>query len=1007
MKKISKYQFKLLELVIVLIFFIFILSSCELLDFGKKQAVKAPKIHPDTLFSIEKILPDYYNGKTGKNEIYNDPESVMAVESGEALLITINYENKNNLSFNKVVIEGGKASTEILAKNFEEGSDSNHTIIKFFVDEVDSPTNKTYTIAKIFYNVGSSVISMGLKEEEMQFFVNIDPVFTITLDYQNEDIRTNTEKTVEEVEVSYYQTLNKIIPDVSYRNQSQDAPIKEGGWVFRGYFTKPKGEGIEVSNEEKYYFWNDITLYAYFERLFTFSISNAEEPIVDGDTTYYKVATVLRKTVAGDLQQDLEIYDTIADDDGVYPIVAIDDDAFENTRSLENLKIGKFVKSIGKDAFSSSNVEYIEFAEGSQLEKIDNRAFFGTTYLGTNSKGFTLPRTVKYLGERCFASSGWGKTIPYDKTKAESTLIIYNNITHIGNWCFSNTKFEKVEFESGVKFKVDAVDGENYIINGEEQASDYYLGFCLFKNCENLSRFITNSTDSETADGLEYIAPGMFDIFYYNQDSDVGLVYVKLAEGLKKIGKDAFHYQKNLESIEFPDSLEDICSDNNIKGKQFFDDTKDEKSEYGSFAECHSLSSITFGENSKLQVIGCRAFFNNWALEAIDIPSKDFAYYGVAVFQGCDNLMRINFGFDGTNTNNESIIPQPIVYPKGLGVFGSRGDYADLFYPTMSFKVFVTEQVIDGFKNSLLIGSKQPIDKLQVYASEMIKTIKDGTGNDIDIALGEVTIDQIHGYSIGCCFANSGIIDLPDTVEINGEELRILQISPYAFTDGVEEVILPYYLSEISNCAFYNCATLTTLHYGHEKDEFDNYLDTGIQQLTKIGERAFCESGLKTFIGGSNLKSIDHNAFWGSDIEVIDLKRCTKMYGEKAQPKQNTDDDLLSGYMSINSGIGVGAFDYCRSLRYVRLPNTLNIINDSTFAHCSSLKTLVFENEIPNENLFPNSNATYFQGVSSGIIKSYVRTQSAYQAYSELENLPNAIEGNFVIAYDDMPEPFE
>ena len=87
---------------------------------------------------------------------------------------------------------------------------------------------------------------------------------------------------------------------------------------------------------------------------------------------------------------------------------------------------------------------------------------------------------------------------------------------------------------------------------------------------------------------------------------------------------------------------------------------------------------------------------------------------------------------------------------------------------------------------------------------------------------------------------------------------------------------------------------------------------------------------------------------------------------------------------STTFAIGIGAFQSCSSLRYVRFPTKYMIMNDSMFAKCTSLNYLVFMNENPDNEFFGNVSAR-FQDIPDGITTAYVMTQQALEKYNNLD----------------------
>ena len=456
-------------------------------------------------------------------------------------------------------------------------------------------------------------------------------------------------------------------------------------------------------------------------------------------------------------------------------------------------------------------------------------------------------------------------------------------------------------------------------------------------------------------------------MFSHSTIPNVGLTTVVLAEGLKRIGKGAFHYQKLLTAIYLPATLEDICGDNKLNGQKNFEGTRNEKSEYGAFAECHALETVTFADNSQLKVIGCDAFYNNRKLKEIHIKSKVLEYYGDGPFRGCEKLTMVTFDFD-----NDEKIPEPLTYNRLI----RKG--ADFFYgfsdPNQSFKVFVKDNVLEGFRESFGTYASETMQrKLPIFCEEMKVILKDELNQEIGKMYLEKTnsvLDGIEGWKLVYITVKSAEVVIPD--EHDGK--RIVTIGPYAVDKEVQSVRLPKFTSRIDDYAFYDCKQLSEITFGDILPRPGGEED-GIGNLKEIGEQAFYSTAIAYFVGGHNLDTIGANAFWNCKSLVwVDL-----------------------GASKIVDKLGTAAFWQCTSLKYVRLPSTFEHMADSTFAGCKALRYMVFKNDNPNSSLnVPEQHTDIFRGSAEGVITAYVPTSDAVGRYNELMNLPPQLEGSFI-----------
>ena len=138
------------------------------------------------------------------------------------------------------------------------------------------------------------------------------------------------------------------------------------------------------------------------------------------------------------------------------------------------------------------------------------------------------------------------------------------------------------------------------------------------------------------------------------------------------------------------------------------------------------------------------------------------------------------------------------------------------------------------------------------------------------------------------------------------------------------EFIIPDHVTEISDCAFAGCKTLSSviLH----------------DHVTTIGEFAFGSSGLTSINLPNNLKSIGNIAFYGCGLTSIDLPNGLKSIGAEAFSHCNglTSVVISDGVTEIHDRM----FSLCKNLTSVRIPRSVTEIDDDTFSGCKRLTIL-------------------------------------------------------------------
>ena len=134
-----------------------------------------------------------------------------------------------------------------------------------------------------------------------------------------------------------------------------------------------------------------------------------------------------------------------------------------------------------------------------------------------------------------------------------------------------------------------------------------------------------------------------------------------------------------------------------------------------------------------------------------------------------------------------------------------------------------------------------------------------------------------------------GVIDIPDTVTSSGQSYTVMAIGNKAFESlNVSSVFIPATVRSIGDSAFGYCKFLATV----------------------------------TFAEGSQLKSIERAAFYGT---------------EHAHPRFKE----IKIPDSVET-IGNGAFYDCRDLERITLPSALQKLSNSTFYDCTALSEVTF-----------------------------------------------------------------
>lgn len=502
----------------------------------------------------------------------------------------------------------------------------------------------------------------------------------------------------------------------------------------------------------------------------------------------------------------------------------------------------------------------------------------------------TIP--AKINGHKVTAVTG----LAFRYKKSIKSITISNGITNVESWAFYVLKnLETINIPASVKefsgglFMCTSVTDVNVHKDNKYYCSEN--GIVFNKDKTTLVLYPANYS------GEEYIVPNTVKkigktAFAYNRN----LVSVTMQEGVKEIDKEAFHYCKNLANITFPTTLEKIyrnafwCSDSikNIYISDFDKWCEIKISKYNYYDDEDapwSVLGMTYNKNlylnntlvtdvvvsknanqlSNSSLAGFKCFKSITVSEGVtEIPYGAFAY--------CKNVTELN-------------LPESLKH---------LGDYA--------FCELKSLEKIDFPKNLYTIGYcafehcnklesitiPENIQYVETYAFLNCKNLKRVT------IYGNAEF-QNSVFSDCKLLETAGPIGSGCNIEYEGNNISMLKESE------IKKVILPNDTKKIPKTAFWGCNKLESIKIPNT--------------VTEIGEYAFsgCIS-LKSVVIPDSVKAVGGNAF----------DYCIKL--EKVKISQNVEH------------IKAEMFEDCRKLKKVVIPDSVKIIGRSAFSECDELE---------------------------------------------------------------------
>ncbi len=364
----------------------------------------------------------------------------------------------------------------------------------------------------------------------------------------------------------------------------------------------------------------------------------------------------------------------------------------------------------------------------------------------------------------------------------------------------------------------------------------------------------------------------------------------------------------------------------------------------GAFEDCPKLTSVTI-PNSVIS-IGERAFRYCDSLTSVTIP-ESVTSIGESAFAYCDSLTEIK-----VDTNNENFSSQD-------GVLFDKNKTELIQYPIGNER-----KTYDIPKGVTSIG-----DDAFAYCSKLTSvTIPESVTSIGDWAFvncnGLTSITIPNGVTTIGDYAFDGCNSLASVTIPNG----VTSIGDYAFDgcNSLASVTIPDSVTSIGYDAFAYCSSLTSI--------------TIPESVTSIGSSAFDDTGY--YNNPSNWKNgvlyIDNCLIKANNDEILEnceINEGTRVIADYAF-------DFCRSLTSVTipdsvTSIGEGAFWFCDCLTGVTIPDSVTIIGDSAFNSCYSLTDIYILNKdcniVSSEDYYTIPTETTIHGYAGSTAEKYAK----------------------------------
>ena len=345
----------------------------------------------------------------------------------------------------------------------------------------------------------------------------------------------------------------------------------------------------------------------------------------------------------------------------------IGENSFSNCTALNEIIIPDSVEIIEYGAFESTSLKTVTFGNESMLKTVDESAFEYCTAL----ESITVPSRVETVGKNAFNGCTALETAYFGeglKTIGESAfmscaslteIILPDSLETLGKYAFSGcTLLETVTFNvnsSNTVISERAFENCTSLTSISLGRQLKTVGNYAFSGCTELSGIVIPDSVTDIGASAFYLCSGLTEVTVGSGVKTVGnaafsgcsgITALTLPDSITEIGESAFLNCVSLTEIALPSSITAInygtfagCEElESINIPATVEYIREE-----AFSGCRSLISVTFIGNSRLLIIGEKAFYNCSLLKNAVIPDS-VQIIEDSAFDGCTSLLSVTLG---------------------------------------------------------------------------------------------------------------------------------------------------------------------------------------------------------------------------------------------------------------------------------------------------------------------------------------------------------------------------
>lgn len=398
----------------------------------------------------------------------------------------------------------------------------------------------------------------------------------------------------------------------------------------------------------------------------------------------------------------------------------------------------------------------------------------------------------------------------------------------------------------------------------------------------------------------------------------------------------------------------------------------------GAFLNCTSLSDVKYSEG--LIEIGSAAFANVSVADII-LPQSVKTIGGQA-YNNCTSVRQIYLGRNLETIGKAAFYGFPSSYPVTVAAItpptgGSAAFQSDV---RRSADLFVPEGSEEVYKNDWNFTYVYPCSETDAEWEVTDGYITAYKGTSIIVEIPQyVGVDFIKGFNSEAFQGNTSItsVTLPGL-------MGAIPDGAFKGCTSLRDVVFEGDIKEIPVSAFEDCTSLESISLP--------------ETVTKIGKRAFANSGLLDFLVPESLTTVEESAFEGCNIEQVNCRTRQQWVGlHFANPQANpihcharlffngVEVKILSCYegnirdyafygleslqrifLTETVMVGKEAFAGCKNVDWINFDDSLMMIEDGAFDGCGVPETL----NLSFENIYSIGTNAFRKGDGNGTLKT-------------------------------------